>query len=103
MATCKFTTKQVGQLAERDPGLLNALIAYFVFEWERVIRTSPLHGEDQLGCKRVVPDYVEMFGVDQCVSYLLAAPRERRDGAPGFISEWLHDAAGEEDHEQPEV
>lgn len=79
----------IGRLAEQRPHLLNPLVAFFVMGWTRVHATStPLHGQDQTGTTRLVPDYVELLGVDECVSLLLAAPEERIDGNDS-LSSWL--------------
>lgn len=70
----------IGRMAERQPELLNPLVAFFVFGWQGVIITQPMHGCDQTGTARMLPDYVGLIGVDQCVSWLLEAPQVRKEG-----------------------
>jgi len=84
----------IGRIAENQPGLLNLLCAYFVFEWQEVRIGSPSHGFDQAGVRAVVPDYVDMWGVDAVVHYLLQCPSKRDSSGPGFVSEWLADISG---------
>lgn len=90
----------LGRIAENQPGLLNLLLAYFVFEWQEVRIGTPPHGIDQTGEACLVPDYIsawEEMGTDDCpvdgvsaaVHYLLQAPARRDAGEPGFVSVWL--------------
>lgn len=79
----------LGRIAENQPGLLNLLVAYFVFEWREVRIGNPSHGRDQLGEDYIVPDYVGMWGVDACLHYLLLSPAQREPCGAGFISAWL--------------
>lgn len=90
MAKTKRPTKEeLGRIAERQPELLNMLVAYFVFEWRSVLNQQVPTGIDQTGVACRVPDYVRMWGVDQCLHYLLQCPEERTSSSPGFLSEWL--------------
>lgn len=85
----------IGQIAERQPKLLNVLLAYFVFEWRDVrFRSDPPVGTDQAGVVRVIPDYVRTWGVDRAVHYLLRAPLARRPEDPGFVSRWIREILG---------
>jgi len=85
--------EQIGRFAENQPGLLNLLCAYFVFEWQEVRIGNPSHGFDQTGVRAVVPDYVEMFGVDAVVHYLLQAPLKRGADGPGYVTDWLREVS----------
>lgn len=78
-------------IAERQPELLNVLVAYFVFEWRSVINQQVPHGIDQTGAACRLPNYVKMWGVDACVHYLLQCPEKRTSVGRGFLSEWLKD------------
>lgn len=93
--TLKPDRETIGYYAEHSPAMLNALVAYFVFEWRNVtVGATGQHGEDQAGIARRVPDYVSMHGTDWCVHVLLRAPEERRGlRAPGFVSNWLEKLA----------
>lgn len=94
MATTKKPAKAViGKLAERSPHLLNPLVAFFVMGWERVfVSAQPMHGIDQTGKARLLPNYVGMLGLDACVHYLLAAPDERTDGND-YLGAWAKSVA----------
>jgi hypothetical protein len=97
MSVVRPSKKALGRLAENQPGLLNLLVAYFVFEWQSVRIGNPPHGVDQTGKTCVIPDYVVMWtdvftgadGVDAAISYLLRAPARRAPNEAGFITEWL--------------
>jgi hypothetical protein len=99
MSIVRPSKRSLGKLAEHQPGLLNLLVAYFVFEWKSVRIGNPPHGVDQTGTTCVIPDYVTMWtdtwtganGVDAAVSYLLRAPARRTPHGDGFISEWLRE------------
>lgn len=80
----------IGRLAERQPDLLNPLVAFFVMGWQRV-NTQNLHGVDQVGSVRLIPDYVARLGLDECVHWLLEAPPERDDAALDFIDLWAEE------------
>lgn len=86
----KPTKAQLGRIAENKPELLNILVAYFVMEWKSVSLTSIPHGQDQTGKVRA-PNYVELWGVDACIHYLLLAPKSRGSKGPGYISMWLEE------------
>jgi hypothetical protein len=94
MTTTKKPSKAaIGRIAERSPHLLNPLVAFFVMGWERVfISTCPMHGIDQAGKARLLPDYAGMLGIDACVHYLLAAPPERT-GGNDMLSTWAESVA----------
>jgi hypothetical protein len=97
MATTKKPTKAViGRLAERQPELLNPLVAFFVFGWQKVFVAVPMHGVDQAGVTRILPNYVYRLGINACVSYLLAAP-DVRDGDNDSLSTWCARAGWEKD------
>ena len=83
---------QIEQIAARRPDLLNVLVAYFVMEWRSVRRYRPLHGRDQDGAVRRVPNYVRAWGVDACVQALREAPAERGPRDPGGLSRWLENS-----------
>lgn len=80
---------QLEKLANREPDLINALIAYFVFEWKYIVVQEPMHGKDQNGVVCLVPDYIGMWGVDACIQSLRDSPRERTSDEPGGLSRWL--------------
>lgn len=86
-ATKKPSAATIGRLAERQPEMLNPLVAFFVMGWQKVFVTVPMHGKDQTGVGRVIPNYVKLLGLDACVSYLLAAPLER-DGENDLLGRW---------------
>ena len=65
---------ELGQIAENDPLLLNMLVAYFVFEWRSVTSSDNPHGIDQTGRVRRVPNFVMMWGIDECLHRLLQGP-----------------------------
>lgn len=93
MASSEKPTKAaIGRIAEVQPHLLNALVAFFVMGWRRVIVSQPMHGVDQAGHTRLLPNYVGTWGVDACVHYILAAPEERADGKD-FIGAWAESVA----------
>ena len=96
MATTRKPSKaSIGRLAERSPHLLNPLVAFFVMGWERVfVTTTPMHGIDQTGKARLVPNYVGTWGVDRCVHYLLAAPAERAPGID-YVGAWMQKVAAD--------
>lgn len=91
------TKKELGQIAQNQPELLNLLVAYFVFEWRAVRMGDPSHGVDQVGMACQIPDYIRMWsdkhsarsGVDNAIHLLLRSPRTREPDGPGFLSEWL--------------
>lgn len=82
----------LGRLAEKRPDALNPLVAFFVMGWDKVILSTPMHGVDQTGTSRMLPDYVKSWGVNMCVHYILRAPDSRHDGED-FITEWLAEIA----------
>lgn len=82
---------QVEQIAFRQPALLNLLVAYFVLEWQRVTNGRRPHGRDQCGEARLIPNYVRIWGKDQCVTAIQQSPKTRNAGEPGFITEWLEE------------
>tara|TARA_R110000803_G_scaffold20201_14_gene52274 strand:- start:199 stop:444 length:246 start_codon:yes stop_codon:yes gene_type:complete len=76
-------------MAEENPLMLNAYVAFFVMGWARVAGTyHPMHGIDQEGKARMVPNYVDSWGVDACMHYLRLAPESRLAGVD-FLSEWM--------------
>lgn len=81
--------REIGRIAERQPELLNLLVAYFVFEWQAVRVGVPSHGLDQLRQARMIPDYVDMWSLNRVVHYLLRCPPTREARGSGFISDWL--------------
>lgn len=82
----------IEKLAAHKPHLINALVAYFVLEWQQITVTDPMHGLDQMGDSCLVPDYVGMWGLDECLNALKHAPTHRDRTEPGAITRWL-DAA----------
>ncbi len=98
MCVSRPTKGAIGKIAENQPGLLNLLVAYFVFEWRSVRIGNPPHGVDQTGKTCVVPDYVAMWddpwgrsGVDTAVHLLLNSPESRKPVGPGYVSSWLEE------------
>lgn len=84
------TAAQLERVAANNPGFINALVAYFVMEWQKVlIGTAPLHGIDQTGEARVVPDYTDMLSVDECIAALRLSPNIRNPNGPGGLTVWL--------------
>lgn len=66
------TRAQVAQIAERQPELLDPLVAVFVFGWRRVYTsTRPFQGLDEVGAVRIVPRYHRQWGVDRAAGTLL--------------------------------
>lgn len=88
------TAREIGRIAENQPGLLNLLVAYFVMEWQSVRIGNPPHGVDQMGTTCIVPEYTEMWGVNACVHFLLRSPLVREPKGPGYISRWLSEISG---------
>ena len=99
MSVVRPSKRALGRLAENQPGLLNLLVAYFVFEWKSVRIGNPPHGVDQTGVTCVIPDYITMWtdewtganGVDAAVHLLLQAPERRTPHGDGFITAWLEE------------
>jgi hypothetical protein len=97
LSVTRPSKRNLGRIAENQPGLLNLLLAYFVFEWKSVRLGNPPHGVDQTGMTCVIPDYVAMWtdewtgadGVDAAVHLLLKAPERRTPDGPGFLTEWI--------------
>ena len=89
----KPSRAEVEQIAHRRPELINALVAYFVWEWRGVVADQTLHGEDQCGFACLVPDYVQMQGMDACIEEINKAPGARESEGRGGISEWLDEVA----------
>ena len=91
----------IGRIAENQPGLLNLLVAYFVFEWKAVRIGNPPNGHDQLGKACEIPDYIAMWsddfegidGVNEAVHHLLQAPKHRNMDQPGLVSKFLQTCA----------
>ncbi len=77
------------QISCEAPDHINAYFAYFVMEWREVRNMEELHGQDQCGTLRRVPDYVDMLGMDACLAALAEAPRSRGQEGPGGITFWL--------------
>jgi len=77
------------QTAAENPELINAYVAYFVYEWQEVTASVESHGTDQCGEIRRVPDYVGILGLDACMRLLREAPNGRGRKGPGGISRWL--------------
>lgn len=77
---------KLGQIAERQPELLNLLVAYFVMEWQQVSTGRPPHGRDSYGITQVIPNYVARWGIDRCVHYIRKCPTVRAPDGPGGIS-----------------
>jgi hypothetical protein len=88
-STTQPTKDELGRIAERQPELLNVLVAYFVMEWRTVEMGAIPSGTDQTGTRRVVPNYTRMLGIDECMHYLLQAPRLRGSDGPGLLTDWL--------------
>ena len=80
---------ELERIAEQRPALLNALVAYFVMEWKGVIISNLTHGQDQTGKIRPIPNYMDLWGVDDCIFYLLHSPPIRFARDPGFLSHSL--------------
>lgn len=81
---------ELERVAHNRPDLINAFVAYFVFEWQSVkLRGKLMSGRDQVGIVRLVPDYVASTSVDECLNALLCSPRAREHTGPGGISRWL--------------
>ena len=68
------TKAVLARLAERQPELLNPLVAYFCFGWTQITLQQPMHGKDQVNHVRLIPNYVGMFGVDECFHMLFTCP-----------------------------
>lgn len=79
----------IERIAARQPELLNLLVAYFVMEWQQVTNGEVQHGVDQVGVACLVPNYVGMWGVEECVNMLRVAPQKRAPTGPGLLSTWL--------------
>lgn len=92
------TRWQLGKLAEERPHVLNVLVAFFCFEWRGIFTGAPLHGLDQLGEARKVPNYVSRWGLDATIHYLLRAPQRRDPEGPGLLSEIFN---GDQDDDHP--
>ena len=71
------THAELEQLAANEPKMLNPLVAYFVFEWQKVVFEKHPWGKDQIGVESIVPDYVTLHGTDCCVNWLFAGPVQR--------------------------
>jgi len=93
--TPKPTKAELGQLAERHPEGLNALVAFWIMGWREVVPITPAHGVDQMGRNRVVPNWVAMWGVDAVMHYLILAP-ERIDADTDLIGSWAAETAAAE-------
>ena len=91
-STKKPTLATIGKLAETKPHLLNPLVAFFVLGWRKVFISVPMHGVDQAGVTRLLPNYVALWGLDSCVHYLREAP-EVRDGDNDTLSVWAKEIA----------
>ena len=99
LSVTRPSKRALGKIAENQPGLLNLLLAYFVFEWKSVRIGNPPHGVDQTGLTCVIPDYVSMWtdewscadGVNTAVHLLLKAPEKRTPDGPGYVSSWLEE------------
>lgn len=97
--TKRPTRAQIARIAEKQPALLNLLVAYFVMEWQTVRIGNPPHGVDQCGITCLVPDYCHIWqtemvsGIDECVYYLNKSPEKRDIDGPGYISTWLDEIA----------
>lgn len=87
--------EELGRIAERQPELLNLLVAYFVFEWRVVKVGRPAIGTDQLGNRCLIPNYIGMWtdetrdGIDVAIHYLLRSPKTRRRSGPGYVTGFL--------------
>lgn len=78
------------EVALKNPNLINAFVAYFVMEWQHVTFDSQgLHGKDQTGRAKFIPDFVQMWGMDECLYQLNSAPRSRGSKDPGGLSFFL--------------
>lgn len=84
----KPTRAAIGRMAECSPHLLNPLVAFFVLGWRKVFLAVPMHGVDQTGKMRLLPDYVMLWGIDECVHELLKAPEERGGDGTDSLSLW---------------
>lgn len=74
------------KVASRQPSLLNILLAYFYFEWLVVELSSTPYGNDQTGKRRIVPDFVRMYGVDRVMGLLRECPGRRTPTEPGGLT-----------------
>lgn len=99
LSVTRPSKRALGKIAEHQPGLLNLLLAYFVFEWKAVRIGNPPHGIDQTGTTCVIPDYVSMWtdlwtgadGINTAMHLLLQAPERRTPDGPGYMTGWLRE------------
>lgn len=79
------------QIANDNPLLINAFVAYFVLEWQSVASDKRgLHGKDQVGYVCFIPNYVKMWGMDECLERLHNSPSGRGPDDPGGLSLFFH-------------
>lgn len=74
------------KIAAKQPSLLNPLLAYFYFEWTSIFLSSTPYGMDQKARRRIVPDFVRIYGVDYVISLLRHCPHRRQPSEPGGLS-----------------
>lgn len=77
----------IGMMAELRPDMLNVHVALHVMGWREVILAVPMHGRDQVGQARLLPNYALTWGINRCVHYLLLA---EKIGKP-FIEAWAEE------------
>ena len=84
------TRAEVARIAENQPELLNLIVAYFVMEWQGVrFSVDRSYGWDQMGKRRLVPDYVAAWGLDAVVDAVNKSPLKRNHNDIGYMTMWL--------------
>lgn len=62
---------ELERIAATEPRRLDAMLAVRVFGWRKVlIGAYPVHGYDQVGTIRLLPQWTRHWGVDQCITVL---------------------------------
>ncbi len=83
--------EQLVQLAKKRPDIINALVAYFVWEWQEIkLDAGDIHGRDQMGVVCHIPNYAGDWGVNQCLFELYCSPHSRSSEGPAGITVWLN-------------
>jgi hypothetical protein len=69
---------------------VDALVAYFVFEWRKVIVHHDVRqGEDQTRKVRTIPQWCRILGRSTCVAMLSVSPAERGPEDEGLLGHAL--------------